>query len=229
MNGGMFKYVIVMDSDLDRRDSFYNVLVQSNYKVTTVPSYSELITIIKKERPNYIIIDLDTLEEPVKGTALKQLRDIDSSTKIIVLVSELAKEKVNIQKSVDDKIIFLNKDVQIQQILQSILDILKEKDIEKKEGEITFNGSILIVDDEHESNSLVGNHLSRRGYIVDNAFSGEEALLKVKVTKPKVVILDILMPGMDGLVILNRIKEIDSSIFVIVTSGIENDKSCKTG
>jgi hypothetical protein len=66
--------------------------------------------------------------------------------------------------------------------------------------------------------------LKRLGYEVDAAFSGEEAILKIRANKFKVVILDILMPGMDGLLVLKRIKEIDDSIVVIVTSGALKDE-----
>ncbi|UCD14904.1 MAG: response regulator [Candidatus Omnitrophota bacterium] len=227
MENEMFKYVLVMDSDLERRNTFYNVLAQSNYKVTTVPSYSELIVMIKKESPSYIVMDMDTLDSSVRGGVLKKLKEIDDCKKILVLVSGLRKAGVNVQRCIDDKIILLNKDIGIQQLLQSILEILKEKVIEKDEGEISFKGNILIVDDEQDSVNFVKKHLTRRGYTVDSALSGEEAVLKVKVTKPKVVILDILMPGMDGLMILSRIKEIDSSIFVVITTALQNEKIVK--
>ena len=61
-----------------------------------------------------------------------------------------------------------------------------------------MNEKILIVDDDLESLQLIGMMLQRRGYKVIPASSGSEALAKAEHEKPHLVILDIMMPGLDG-------------------------------
>ena len=68
-------------------------------------------------------------------------------------------------------------------------------------------GFILAVDDLKENRELVARNLSRIGHFVITAASGEEALLALEQSDVDVVLLDLLMPGMDGHEVLRRIKE----------------------
>lgn len=68
-------------------------------------------------------------------------------------------------------------------------------------------GFILAVDDLQENRELVARYLSRSGHIVVTAASGEEALKTLEQTDVDVVLLDLMMPGMDGHEVLYRIKQ----------------------
>jgi adenylate cyclase len=68
-------------------------------------------------------------------------------------------------------------------------------------------GFILAVDDLQENRELVARNLSRSGHFVITAASGEEALRALEQSDIDVVLLDLLMPGMDGREVLRRIKE----------------------
>ena len=68
-------------------------------------------------------------------------------------------------------------------------------------------GYILAVDDQKENRELVARNLSRSGHLVVTAASGEEALVALEQSDVDVVLLDLLMPGMDGREVLRRIKE----------------------
>ncbi len=68
-------------------------------------------------------------------------------------------------------------------------------------------GFILAVDDLQENRELVARYLSRSGHLVVTAASGEEALRTMAETDVDVVLLDLMMPDMDGREVLRRIKE----------------------
>ena len=83
---------------------------------------------------------------------------------------------------------------------------------------------ILVVDDEQDVCDMLEKFLKIKGYEVSTALSGEEALTLVKEEKPHVVLLDIRMPEMDGLECLERIKEIDKEISVIMITALKQEE-----
>jgi DNA-binding NtrC family response regulator len=77
----------------------------------------------------------------------------------------------------------------------------------------------LLVDDEESFRNTLSKRLARRGMAVEQAGSGEEALAMLADCRPDVVLLDVKMPGMDGLTVLHKIKEADPLIEVVMLTG----------
>ncbi len=75
---------------------------------------------------------------------------------------------------------------------------------------------ILVVDDEPSILQVVRAYLEREGFEVYTATSGPEALQAVQVYKPDVVVLDIMLPGMDGLEVLTRLRQQANDVYVIM-------------
>jgi DNA-binding NtrC family response regulator len=84
---------------------------------------------------------------------------------------------------------------------------------------------ILIVDDEKEFVDSLSERLTVRGYDVTISLSGEDALEKVKSYNFDVVILDVKMPGIDGIETLRQIKQLKPLTEVIMLTG---DASAET-
>ncbi|HSO71135.1 MAG TPA: response regulator, partial [Thermodesulfobacteriota bacterium] len=78
---------------------------------------------------------------------------------------------------------------------------------------------ILIVDDEERFRTTLGKRLSERGLDVETLGSGEEALKIVKEKLFDVIILDVKMPGMDGIETLTELKKINPNIEVLLLTG----------
>jgi len=68
------------------------------------------------------------------------------------------------------------------------------------------NKKILAVDDERHIVRLIQVNLERAGYQVLTAFDGPEALKKVESDKPDLLVLDVMMPKMDGFEVLKRLQ-----------------------
>jgi len=68
-------------------------------------------------------------------------------------------------------------------------------------------GRILIVDDEDDMRYLVRQVLEKAGHVVAEACNGEECFEKVRGFSPDLVLLDIMMPGLDGWEVLGRLQE----------------------
>ena len=80
---------------------------------------------------------------------------------------------------------------------------------------------LLVVDDESEICEFLKSFFEERNYNVVTANSGEQALDRLKSDKPQVVLLDIKMPGMDGVQTLREIKAKHPRVKVIMVTAIE--------
>ena len=77
---------------------------------------------------------------------------------------------------------------------------------------------ILVVEDEEALRFLYEEELREEGYEVLNARNGRDALLQLEAGKPDLIILDIPMPDMNGMEVLNRILEKKRKIPIILTT-----------
>jgi DNA-binding response OmpR family regulator len=66
---------------------------------------------------------------------------------------------------------------------------------------------LLVVDDDHDVTEVLVKRLSREGYEVTAAFDGDEALIKASQVVPDVVLLDLVMPKMNGFEVLKALRE----------------------
>lgn len=78
---------------------------------------------------------------------------------------------------------------------------------------------ILLVDDEHEFITTLAERLELRGITPRVVFDGESALLAVAESEPHVMILDVLMPGIKGLEVLERVKRSNPRVQVLLLTG----------
>jgi DNA-binding NtrC family response regulator len=78
---------------------------------------------------------------------------------------------------------------------------------------------ILVVDDEKDFNETVVKRLNRRGFTAETALSGPEALGVLAQRDFDVALLDIMMPGMDGIEVLREMKKRHPGMEVILLTG----------
>lgn len=88
---------------------------------------------------------------------------------------------------------------------------------------------VLVVDDEVEFADLLQERLNDRGFEVFKAYSGDDALEGLDETNPDVVILDVMLPGMDGLSTLHEIKQRRPLVGVIMLTGHANLETAVEG
>ena len=78
---------------------------------------------------------------------------------------------------------------------------------------------ILVIDDEQSIRELLDTLLRRKGYDVVLAESGQKGLELFRRERPEVIVLDLKMPGMDGLTVLQQVRNLDPRKPVIVLTG----------
>lgn len=88
---------------------------------------------------------------------------------------------------------------------------------------------VLLVDDEVEFAKALSERLRMRKYDAKALYKSEDVIATVQKDAPDVVLLDLRMPGMDGLEILKKIKQAEPSIEVIMLTGLGDLKSMEEG
>jgi len=84
---------------------------------------------------------------------------------------------------------------------------------------MSSNNTILVIDDEESMLDSCKQALEKKGYHVELANSGEEGLKKAKEVEPDLILIDLKMPGTNGMDLLLKIQEIDPSIVNVVITG----------
>ncbi len=74
---------------------------------------------------------------------------------------------------------------------------------------------ILIVDDEENLRHNVQAYLEQEGYVTSTASDGPSALKAARIFHPDLIVLDIMLPGMDGLEVLRRLRQ-ESEVYVLL-------------
>ena len=91
--------------------------------------------------------------------------------------------------------------------------------------------NILIIEDDEFFRELISKKLLSRGFKISEAIDGKTGLLRVKESKPDLILLDILLPDVDGFEVLSNLKE-DSqtmSIPVIILSNLLSKEDVEKG
>ena len=90
--------------------------------------------------------------------------------------------------------------------------------------------NLLIVDDEPDIVEFLADHLKARGYTILTAHSGEQALNLVEAERPDLILLDVVMPGMNGYDVCRRIRKnpITTLLPIVMMTGLEPDERLKS-
>jgi two-component system sensor histidine kinase/response regulator len=89
----------------------------------------------------------------------------------------------------------------------------------KNQQKVPQKATILVIDDEEAMRDSCRQVLSKDGYVIKTAENGQSGLQKIKEVKPDLVLIDLKMPGMGGMELLEKIDQIDPEIISIVITG----------
>lgn len=86
------------------------------------------------------------------------------------------------------------------------------------------NISVLIVEDEKNICDIIAATLSSKGYITSQSYSGKDAISKIDLQSPDVVLLDLLLPDMSGMEIIKNVRVFSSVPIIVLSSLSDEDK-----
>jgi DNA-binding response OmpR family regulator len=205
--------ILIANADLRFSEVLRSVLTTYHHEVLVARTGEEAITLFDTVKPALVLLDLALLGKP-GIEVLAQIRARSPHLPVLILTGEVSVQIENRAREMGVTDV-LRKRLKMDVIMQAVNQIFLQAEAPSQAptqavSAIAHHGrpaTILIVDDEPEIGEMVGEFLGRRGYRTKAAYSGEEALAKVKQEPPDLVLLDIYMPGMSGVEVLRQITD----------------------
>jgi PAS domain S-box-containing protein len=199
--------VLVIDDDPDARRLIRRLLAADGFRVEEADSGAAGIIRARETRPD--AITLDVLMPGMDGwTVLKELRSDSSVAEVpVIMLSVLREQQLGLALGASE---YVTKPVDRAQ-LRRIMDKYRPDGA---------TGPVLVVEDDAETRRVMARLLTRDGWSVVQAENGRVALERVAEQRPALILLDLIMPTMDGLEFLTALRAMDdaSAIPVVVVT-----------
>lgn len=197
--------VMVVDDQLGMRATLGGILKRKGYEVTMAEDGYKAIEEVKKDF--YRIIFMDIKMPGINGVeTFIQIKSLSPQTTVIMMTAFAMEELI--KKAIQEGAYsVLYKPLDMEKVFSIVETCLESKTL------------ILMVDDQLEHRATLKGILERKGYSVVEAHNGYECLEQVKERKFNVIILDIKLPGMDGVETLKQVKAIRPDVSVLMVTG----------
>ncbi len=228
--------ILIANADHKFSETLKRVLGAYGHEVTIARTGEEAIQVFESRSPTVVLLDLALLGMPGLQV-LAKIRAKAPHLPVVILTSEVGVETEDRAREMGVTDV-LRKRLKMDVIMQAVNHALQEAgrpakavSVSAKPEQAGVGGkpsTILIVDDEPEIGQLVGEFLQRRGYRIKVAANGEAALEVIRQEPPDLVLLDIYMPGINGVEVLRRLKEARSPVGVIMLTASQDEPLLKT-
>jgi len=228
--------ILVVDDERLICDLLRSVLAGHGHEVLMAMNGREGLELFKKHRPRFTLLDL-RMPEMNGIEVLKQIRAIDPQAAVLILTAwgSDALEQQARQLGVVD---FLSKGLSLDVLVDAMERTLQQTAHAASPAQAAAPAGapppapvaagdgdfILVVDDEPQIRDLLKRFLSLRGYKVRVASDGQQALTMVEQQAPQLIVLDVYMPGINGVEVLRQLRRKKYTGGVILLTGSQDDK-----
>jgi CheY-like chemotaxis protein len=216
--------ILVIDDDRMNCHLLHAVLTRHGYEVHTATSGLEGLNLFRQHAPRVTILDLRM--PGMDGlTTLKEIRAIDPHAPVIILgggATEIQENQARALRVTD----FVRKGLSLDVLVEGVNRVVQQP-ARKQEGTggpsagaVADTGdTVLVVDDEQLVRDLLVQFLSLRGYRAQGVKEGPEAISMVEQSSPDLILLDLMLPGMNGVEVLRRLRDKHFSGAIIIVTG----------
>ena len=197
--------VLIIDDDPMVQHLVRGQLETEQFRVVSAADGVEGLTMAREIRPSVIILDIH-LPRLDGWTVLAELKSDPVLSQIPVIMMSVEEQRARGYSFGACE--YLVKPVEPDRLVAVV-----------RRAILPSAGDVLIVDDDDHTREVVSRHLRRAGYSTVEARDGEEALLRARVLAPGLMILDLLMPGVDGFEVLRTIRSEGMRMPVVVLTG----------
>jgi DNA-binding NtrC family response regulator len=202
--------ILLVDDEKEFVESLSERLSLRDLKADVAYDGEQALEALKKEEPDVMILDLRM--PGIDGTeVLRRVKKEHPNVEVVILTGHGTdkdeKEALRLGAAA-----YLKKPVDIEQLVGAVH---KEK------------LNVLLVDDEKEFVESLSERLALRNLRANVAHDGEQALEALEKGKPDVMVLDLRMPGIDGIEVLRRVRQDHPDMAVVILTGHGTDKDEK--
>lgn len=203
-------------------------LARAGFDVDYVPDGEQALNAIRKNKPDLVLLDL--LMPRINGLeVIRQIMRNDKKAPAIVVLSNSGlEEEVKKALSLGAKDYYVKAEFDPDQIVKLIDKHLKKLGKPTSNKRTIHKKKVLLVEDDRLLQQLLFTELDRHSIMVEVAVDGEEALQKLTQIRPDLILLDMVLPGKNGLEVLKKIKSSSdlSNIPIVMLSNLsqETDK-----
>lgn len=222
--------ILIVGDDQMNCDLLQNVFMRHGYRVISATSGRDGLNLFRKHAPRVTLLDL-RMPEMDGLTVLKEIRAIDPHAPVIILGGGAAEVQENQARAlrVTD---FIRKSLSLDILVEAVNRVSQLPAQPNAPPIPSGNGyaiqptdeSVLVVDDDPLVRDLLVQFLSLRGYRTLGVNDGHEALQKVEDVPPDVILLDMIMPEMGGIEVLQALREMEYPGGIIVMTGTQNEE-----
>ena len=213
--------VLVIDCDKESLKFFTDTLFNEGfYKVLGVCTGSYVSSVLDESKPDIVLLNIDIKDED-PFAILSKIKGKDKYLPIVLFGSEESRARAE-EAITQGASSFIIRTESINKIVKQLQEEIGKK---RDSGDFT-RSDIMLIDDDKDITKMVEGFLKPQGYKCISINDPKKAIAKIKSQPPKLVFLDIVMPGMDGIETLERIKSIDKRIKVIMVTGVSDKDIC---
>ncbi|HXV68345.1 MAG TPA: response regulator [Nitrospira sp.] len=222
--------ILIVDDDQMNCDLLQNVFTRHGYEVVSATSGREGLSLFRKHVPRVTLLDL-RMPEMDGLTVLKEIRAIDPHAPVIILGGGATESQENQARAlrVTD---FIRKGLSLDVLVEAVNRVSQlpvppsSVFLQPGDGPMIQQNeeSVLVVDDDPLVCDLLVQFLSLRGYRALGVNDGHAALRMVEDTPPDAILLDMIMPGMSGVEVLEALREKEYPGGIIIMTGSHNDE-----
>jgi len=210
--------ILLIEADLAWRERVHHALTPHGYSLRAVASPQQALEVLKHERPALILIDLQP-DDPQEAECVERIRAFDTSVPIVLLESTSEDGSSTPAPLVQGR---LPRERLEAVLLPTVQQCLAHPPRARPER---WPGMGLVVADEPKISTIFHDFLQLHGFTVTTAANGQEALAAFARETPAVVLLDIRMPGTDGLFVLKQMKTQHPATTVVMITGFEEERT----
>ncbi|MBL7131501.1 MAG: response regulator [Candidatus Omnitrophica bacterium] len=208
----MKKKILVVDDEQDIREIIKIALAQDGFQVLEADNGKTAIELAKKEKPD--LITLDIMMPNIDGFQVAKIIKEDPTTVDIpiIILSVLSQDKNKFMQGIAD---YISKPFKPDELVTKIKEAIEKSGLANK------SKNILVIDDDPDVIDIITISLKDKGFLLVSASDGAEALEKLKIFIPNLIILDINMPKINGYELIKRLKKEPkfNTIPIIVLTG----------